>query len=64
MMSADECRAKAEELSRAADAATSYTVILTHETMAREWRWLAGQAARQDAWRRRNPEALGSRSKE
>lgn len=57
MMSAEECRAKAEELSRAADAATSYTTILAYEAMAREWRWLAGQAAWQDAWRLRNPEA-------
>lgn len=34
MMTVDQCRAKADECSRVADAAASYAVILEYEAMA------------------------------
>jgi hypothetical protein len=37
MMTADECRAKAEELSKVADAAKSYDAILEWEALANQW---------------------------
>jgi hypothetical protein len=41
MMTADQCRAKADELDRRADEATSYRVMLEWEAMSIAWRWLA-----------------------
>lgn len=57
MMTADQCRAKAEDLLRIADAMASYSVILEYEVMAVQWRWLANQAEWQDRWRENNLEA-------
>ncbi|UTP41733.1 hypothetical protein M9M90_20775 (plasmid) [Phenylobacterium sp. LH3H17] len=54
MMTATECRAKAADLLRTADMATSYAVILNYEAMAQQWRWLAEQAEWQDAWHQNN----------
>ena len=54
MMTADQCRTKAAECSRIADAATSYAVILEYEALTIQWRWLAKQAEWQDDWRERH----------
>jgi hypothetical protein len=56
MMTADQCRAKADGFSRVADATASYAVILEYEAMAIQWRWLAKQAEWQDDWRERHPQ--------
>jgi len=49
MMTADEYRAKAGELTRAADVALNYSMMLELEAVAREWIRLAELADWQDA---------------
>ena len=48
-MTADECRAKAEQLAGMADTAEDYAAVLQWEGMALEWRRLAQMAEWQDA---------------
>lgn len=57
MMTADQCRAKAEGLIRVADEAKSYDLIIECEVLAIQWRWVADQAEWQDAWRAAHPKA-------
>ena len=62
-MSADECRAKANELSKRAEAATSYAATLEREAVAIQCRRLALFAEWQDTWDWQEkcwPEAPGS----
>jgi hypothetical protein len=49
MLTADECRAKAEQLTGLADTASSDAMVLELESMAAEWRKLAVMAEWQDA---------------
>lgn len=49
MMSADDYRAKAEQLTGEADDSTDYGTLLQREALAIEWRRLAVLAGWQDA---------------
>lgn len=60
MMTADQCLAKAEQMSLTADTASSYDAILQYELLAEQWRWLAMQAAWQDAWQLHNDHSGGT----
>lgn len=49
MLTAAECRAKAEDFTGMADTACSAATALEWKSMATEWRHLAGMAEWQDA---------------
>ena len=50
MMTADQCRAKAEDFDRQAEDAVDNAAMLECEDLATAWRWVERQAEWQDAW--------------